>query len=334
MSKTVVVTGASGFIGKHIVKELLAHGYTVRGSVRSDAKAEETRAAVGPDGLDRLSFVNLDLLSDDGWDEALVGADALLHTASPFPVAEPKDPDELIRPAVDGTERALRAAKRAGVERVVVTSSCVAIYNDTLRSDQTVLDETNWSPTREDFTSAYDDSKTLAELAAWDFVREEAPEITLSTVNPGVVWGVPLDDNYGSSLEVVERVYTGQDPMLPDLSFPVVDVGDVARMHRLAMELDAAAGERFLAAAGALTMIEMAEILNAEVAGSTAKTRKAPNFLIRLLARFNADMKSVAPRLGKSGLVSGANAEQKLGIEFVTPREALLRSGRFLAERR
>ena len=77
MSQTVVVTGASGFIGKHIVKALLDAGYTVRGSVRSDAKADETRAAVGPEHFDRLSFVHLDLGSDEGWTEALQGADAL-----------------------------------------------------------------------------------------------------------------------------------------------------------------------------------------------------------------------------------------------------------------
>ena len=330
--KTLLVTGASGFIGKHIVKELLDHGYTVRGSVRSDAKADETRAAVGPDGLDRLSFVHLDLLSDDGWAEALEGVDALMHTASPFPMAEPKDPDDLIRPAVDGTLRALRAAEAAGVERVVVTSSCVAIYNDTLRADQTVLDETNWSPTRTAATSAYDDSKTLAERAAWDFVRDEAPDMQLATVNPGAVFGVPLDDNYGTSLELVERVMSGADPMQPDLGLPIVDVADVAKMHRLAIEVDDAVGQRFPAAAGELTMIQMAELLNEHVPRSKAKARKAPNFLVKLMARFNADMRSIAPRLGKSALVSGRNAEEKLGIAFVTPREALLRSGRFLAE--
>ncbi|MEL6890200.1 MAG: SDR family NAD(P)-dependent oxidoreductase [Actinomycetota bacterium] len=331
MRRTVVVTGASGFIGKHIVKELLDHGDAVRGSVRSDAKADETRAAVGPDGLDRLSFVQLDLTSDDGWDDALAGADALLHTASPFPLGEPNDPEEIIRPAVDGTLRAMRAAHAAGVDRVVVTSSCVAIYGDRLRPGQTVLDETNWSPTGGPETGAYDDSKTLAERAAWDFVRDEAPEIVLSTVNPGVVLGVPLDEAYGTSLSLVERVYSGADPMLPDVSFPVVDVEDVAAMHRRVLEVDAAGGQRFPAAAGALTMIEMAEILNAEVSGSAAKARKAPSFLVRLMARFNADMRSIAPRLGRSGLVSGANAARLLGTEFVPAHEALLKSARFIA---
>ncbi len=332
-NQRIVVTGASGFIGKHITKELLDHGYEVVGTVRSDAKAAETRAAVGPEHEQALSFVKLDLTSDEGWEEAVAGADGLVHSASPFPLASPKDPQDLIRPAVDGTLRALRAAKSAGIGRVVLTSSCVAIYNDTLRPEQQMLDETNWSPTGQSFTSAYDDSKTLAERAAWDFVENEAPEMELATVNPGVVLGVPLDDNYGTSLSIVERLLVGQDPMLPDLSFPVVDVADVARMHRLALEIDEANGQRFPAAAGAMTMIEMAEFLNREIPGSKAKTRKAPDWIVRLMARFMADMKTVAPRLGRNGAVSGANTTKVLGIDFVTPEDTLLASGRFLAAR-
>ncbi|MEM8924053.1 MAG: aldehyde reductase [Actinomycetota bacterium] len=333
-AQKIVVTGASGFIGKHITRELLDNGYAVVGTVRSTAKADETREAVGSAHHDRLSFATVDLTSDDGWDDALAGADGLVHSASPFPLGSPSDPDELIRPAVDGTLRAMRAAKAAGIDRVVLTSSCVAIYNDELRADQTMLDETNWSPTRQPFTSAYDDSKTLAERAAWDFVNEEAPEMTLATVNPGVVWGEPLDTNYGASLGLVERLLDGQDPMLPDLSFPVVDVADVARMHRLALELDDAAGQRFPAAAGAMTMKEMAEALNAEIPGSKAKTRLAPNWMVRLMARFNAEMKTVAPRLGRPGAVSGANATEKLGIHFIAPRDALLSSARFIMANR
>ncbi len=330
MSKTVLVTGASGFIGKVIVKELLDNGYVVRGSVRSDAKAEETRKAVGESDESKLSFVKLDLNSDDGWADALQGVDALLHTASPFPIASPKDPEELIRPAVDGTLRALRAAKAAGVERVVVTSSVAAIYNDDLRSDQKVLDHTNWSPTGSSATSAYEDSKTLAEQAAWQFVEDEAPKIELSTINPGVVWGTPLDRSYGSSLELVERLLKGQDPALPDLSFPIVDVADVAKMHRLALERPEAVGERLPAAAGALTMIASAKLLNKHIESSKAKTRKAPDFMVKLMAIFDSDMKSIKNRLGVSGEVSSANSQDKLGMQFISPQDALLASAKFI----
>ncbi|MEM9654262.1 MAG: aldehyde reductase [Actinomycetota bacterium] len=328
MSQTVVVTGASGFIGKHIVKALLDGGYTVRGSVRSDAKAEETREAVGPDGLDRLSFVHLDLNSDDGWEEALVGADALMHTASPFPLDSPSDPEEIIRPAVDGTLRAMRAAAKAGVERVVLTSSCVAIYSDQLAPGQNAFDETNWSPG--DTGSAYDRSKTLAEQAAWDFVRDEAPQIKLSTVNPGVVLGVPLDKNFGTSLSLVERLLDGQDPMLPEIHMPMVDVSDVAAMHVVSLENQDAVGERFAAAAGAMWFQEMAQTLNDNIDGSKAKTRVAPRWMLTIMARFMSDLRTVVPRLGKIGLVSGAKAERVLGIQFTAPKDSLLASARYL----
>lgn len=331
MSKTVVVTGASGFIGKHIVKALLDAGYTVRGSVRSEAKAEETRQAVGSDGADRLSFVHLNLNSDDGWDEALVGADALFHTASPFPLETPRDPQEIIRPAVDGTLRAMRAAANAGVERVVLTSSCVAIYNDTLAPGQDAFDETNWSPA--DAGAAYDQSKTQAEKAAWDFVKNEAPQIKLSTVNPGVVLGVPLDDNYGTSLSVVERLLVGQDPMLPEIQMPMVDVVDVAAMHVKSLENDAAVGERFAAAAGAMWFADMAKTLNDNVEGSKAKTRLAPAWMLKLMATFMSDLKTLIPRLGQPGRVSGAKATNVLGINFVSPTDSLLASARFLKSR-
>ena len=330
MSKTVVITGVSGFIGKRIAKEMLDAGYQVHGTVRSDAKAAETKAALGD--TDSLEIVSLDLLSDVGWTEALAGADYLIHSASPFPLAQPKNPDDLIRPAVEGTRRALEAATAAGIKRVVVTSSCVAIYNDKLNATQQSYDETNWSPTGVAYTSAYDDSKTLAERFAWEYVEATDPEMVLSTVNPGAVFGVPVDDNYGSSLELVERLIKGQDPVLPDISIPVVGVEDVAnKMHRLALEVPEAGGQRLPACAGALTMIEMAQILNDEIPSSKASTRKAPDFLIKGMAKVMSDMKTVAPRLGKPGNVSSAHSEKILGIKLVPAAETLRASARFLS---
>ena len=331
MTKSVVVTGVSGFIGKRIAKEMLDAGYRVRGTVRSDAKAEETRLALAPSDNDSLTFVNLDLLSGEGWTEALQGADYLIHSASPFPMAQPKNPDDLIKPAVEGTKRALEAATAAGIKRVVVTSSCVAIYNDELGPDQKHYDETNWSPTGVDYTSAYDDSKTLAEKFAWDYVEKVDPDMVLSTVNPGAVFGVPVDRNYGTSLQLVERLIEGKDPVLPDLLIPVVGVEDVAKMHRLALETPEAAGQRLPACAGALTMIEMAEILNDELPDSKASTRKAPSFLVRAMAKVMSDMKTIAPRLGKNGTVSSAHSEKILGLTLIPAEETLRASAKFIA---
>ncbi len=246
---TVLLTGASGYIGKHITLQLLTAGYTVRASVRSGAKADEVRAAMTahlPAGFDlasKLSFVELDLESDSGWDAAIKGVDVLVHSASPFPIAQPKDEDDLVRPAVEGTLRAMKAAHSAGVKRVVLTSSVAAIYGTDLPTGKTEFDETVWSdPNHIIGRVAYTKSKTLAEKAAWDYIAANAPEIELTTVNPVLVAGAPLDAHFGASVSVVERVLNGVDPLLPDISFSIVDVKDVAAMHVKAISTDAAKG--------------------------------------------------------------------------------------------
>ena len=204
----VFVTGASGFIAKHILRELLENEYQVRASVRSDGRKDELQALF-PDAA--LEFATLDLTRDDGWQDALKGCDVLIHTASPFPLTEPKDPQDLIRPAVDGTLRAMHAAKDAGIKRVVLTSSCAAIYKQADKPKMSPSDETNWTSPDEPSVGAYEASKTLAERAAWDFAAEN-PDIALTTINPGAVFGPPMDARYGSSLELVEQLMTGKVP--------------------------------------------------------------------------------------------------------------------------
>ena len=242
---TVLLTGASGYIGKHITLQLLNQGYKVRASVRKLSKSAEVRDAVFPHLADssnldsRLTFVELDLEKDSGWSDALNGIDVLLHTASPFPLVSPKDENDLIRPAVEGTLRALRAAKNSGVKRVILTSSVAAIYGRELPSGVESYDETMWTDINHPVGSvAYTKSKTLAEKAAWDFIKSDAPEIALTTINPVLVLGAPLDKNFGSSISLVERILNGKDPMLPDLKFAIVDVRDVATMHVDAIKND------------------------------------------------------------------------------------------------
>ena len=210
----VLLTGASGFIAKHILRELLENGYEVRASIRSEKRKSELEALF-PDA--KIEFVFLDLAKDEGWAEALNGMDVLVHTASPFPFSQPKDPQELIRPAVDGTLRALNAAKAAGIKRVILTSSCVAIYKDASKPVTESSGESNWTTPDDPSVNAYEASKTLAEKAAWDFVAEN-PEIALTTINPGIVLGPAMDKNYGTSLNIVEQMMTGKMPMVPAIN--------------------------------------------------------------------------------------------------------------------
>lgn len=333
----VLLTGASGYIGKHIALQLLNDGYDVRASVRNMNKAAEVREAVLPHlhsdyKLDsRLTFVELDLEQDAGWNEALQGVDALLHTASPFPIASPKNEDELIIPAVQGTLRALKAAHHAGVKRVVLTSSIAAIYGAELPAGKSAFDETVFTDvTHPVGREAYTKSKTLAEAAAWQYVKNSAPEIQLTTINPVLVLGAPLDNNFGSSVSIIQRILKGSDPMLPNISFSLVHVRDVAKMHILALKNEAAIGQRFIASSSAMSFVEIAKLLKANFPGKKIKTLQAPNFIIRVLSLLDADIKAVLPLLGDRTPVNASKAKSILGVNFVSAEETVLETANFL----
>lgn len=325
--KKVLVTGASGFIAKHIVRELLDKGYEVRGSIRSEKRQAEIEELF-PDA--NIEFVELDLLEDDGWDEALEGVDVLMHTASPFPNGSPDDPQVLIRPAVDGTLRALRAAKAAGVNRVILTSSCAAIYKDSAKAPEQQSTEENWTDPDASFVTAYEASKTLAERAAWDFADENSLDLT--TINPGAVLGPAMDPNYGTSLELIEQLLDGQIPLLPNINLPVVDVRDVAHMHVNAIDNDETIGERFAANAGALSMIELANPLAAAYPDKKVPSRVAPNFLLKLVARFEKSLAQVVDNVGRNGDVEASKAERVMGFTYIPSVDSALASAEYIVE--
>ena len=331
--RPVFVTGASGFLAKHIVLKLLEAGREVRASVRSAAKAEAVRKAVlpllPPDAASRLSFVTLDLTRDAGWTDALTGCLALIHTASPFPIKEPDEPMDLIRPALEGTMRALRSAQDAGVKRVVLTSSTVAILGSDSHAGRPAT-EVDWADTDRPGTSAYTRSKTLAERAAWDFVARAGKGIALTTINPGWILGPPLDADYGSSISLVRRVLRGRDPMLPELGFVVVDVRDVAEMHVCALDRPQSIGERLLAVSGSLSLPEWGRALKAAYPDRGIPTRAAPRWLLRALALFDAEVRAALPLLGQFPEASNQKARELLQMDFVAPKEALLASADWL----
>ena len=328
----VLLTGASGYIAKHIAVDLLNSGYQVRASVRSLGRSAEIVNAVTPHLTDasdlaaRLTFVELDLLSDSGWREALTGVDALLHTASPFPLVQPKSEDNLIRPAVDGTLRALKAAHAAGVKRVVLTSSIVSIYGG--QPAGTVLDETLWTDVQNPSVNSYAKSKTLAEKAAWELA--DSCDLELTAINPGVVVGAPLDKHFGSSISIVERLLNRKDPVLPQLTFAFVDVKDVARLHVAALENEKTIGQRYLAASDSLSFLEVNTALQQAIPNRKFVTRVAPNFLIKFVGVFDKTVQSTIPMLGKPMLTSNSKAETDFGLRFRPARESIIESAEYL----
>ncbi len=313
---TVLVTGGSGYIGSWCVIGLLQQGYTVRTTVRDLRREAEVRASVGKmvDPGNRLSVHAANLTSDDGWDVAAEGAEYVLHVASPLGVPPPKDPNDLIIPARDGALRALRAAIKAGAKRVVMTSSVAATSPDP-RAPDGVSDETVWTDPNNPATDAYAKSKTIAERAAWDLIKAEGGQTSLATVNPALVLGPVLSKDFSDSVQIVQRLLSGKVPGLPRLGFNIVDVRDVADLHIRAMTDPAAGGQRFIAAGDFAWMADIAAILKARLGDQAAKvpTARAPDILLRLVALFDTDLKSVTPGLGRRRTFTSAKAQNVLG---------------------
>jgi dihydroflavonol-4-reductase len=338
--KRVLLTGANGYIGKHITLQLLNQGYEVRASVRKLSKSDEVRNAVTPHLIDsnnlnsRLTFVELDLEKDSGWDEALKGIDVLMHTASPFPLVIPANEEELIRPAVDGTIRAFKAVKNAGVKRVILTSSNAAVFGRDLPKGAKEFDETMWTDVNHPIgRAAYRRSKTLAERAAWDFVKNESPEIALTTINPSLVIGSPLDNKFGSSLAMIDQLIEGTRRMLPDLRVGIVDVKDVARMHVDSIKIDATKGERILASTGTRSLVEIAKIIKASNPNIKVITKRAPTWLLKLRAIFKKEQKPGLLLVGRANLISNAKARSLFSFKFIPPEVSIIESAKYLIEK-
>jgi nucleoside-diphosphate-sugar epimerase len=314
-AKTALVTGGSGFLGSWCAIELLRRGHRVRATVRDSSREPALRAAIAAevDAGERLSVVAADLRDDEGWAEAAQGCDYVLHVASPFPPVQPKDPDELIVPAREGTLRVLRASLDASVERIVLTSSVAAITGGS-KPPSGPLTEADWSDPDNMQMTPYARSKTIAERAAWDLVRERGEPERLATVNPGAILGPVLSDDRSYSLEVIERLLRGA-PGVPRIGFSFVDVRDVADLHLRAMTAPEAGGERFIAALPFLWMSEIAAVLRERLgpAAERVPKRAVPDFAVRIMAIFDPNIRSVTRQLGKKTTLSAQKAEERLG---------------------
>jgi nucleoside-diphosphate-sugar epimerase len=312
---TVLVTGGSGYIGGWCAIGLLQQGYNVRATIRDLSREPVVRANLAKvvDPGNRLSFYAANLTEDAGWDAAAEGCDYVLHVASPLGVAEPKDPNELIVPARDGAKRAVGAAIKAGVKRVVMTSSVAATAKG--GAGDNVSDETDWTDLNDPKLSAYGQSKTIAERAAWDLIAASGGATTLAVVNPALVLGPVLSGDYSESVQVVERLMSGRVPGLPRLGFNIVDVRDVADLHFRAMTDPQAAGQRFIAAGQFAWIADLAALLKANLGAEAAKvpTRKVPDFVLRIAGLFDKELASVTGGLGRKHDYTTAKAQNLLG---------------------
>lgn len=335
----ILVTGGTGFVGSHCILQALAGGHEVCTSVRHLNREPDVRSMLKVGGVDpgsRLSFAAADLEQDAGWREAVAGCDYVLHVASPFPANVPKDENQLIVPARDGALRVLRAARDAGVKRVVLTSSFAAIgYGHKPRTAP--FTEEDWTDPDAEDVLPYQKSKTIAERAAWDFIANEGGALELSVVNPVGIFGPVLGPDYSTSILFVQRMMDGAVPGVPRLYFGAVDVRDVADLHLRAMTEPAAKGERFLALAGDfISALEFAKILKSRTgsSGKRVPTRQLPDWLIRAVTLFDPTVKQILPELGKKKNATNEKARRLLGWtprsneeSIVAAAESLIRLG-------
>ncbi|MFE3961239.1 NAD-dependent epimerase/dehydratase family protein [Nocardia sp. NPDC059091] len=309
--QTVLVTGGTGYLAGWVIAGLLQRDYRVRTTVRDLDKAAQVRAAVseqaGAGAARAVEFAAVDLLRDDGWDEAVAGTDYVLHTASPMPFGSGVD---LITTAREGTCRVLGAAARAGVRRAVLTSSGVTADPG---DPDTPATEAAWTVPSGTPLRAYPDSKILAERDAWGLAAATGLELT--AVLPTFMQGPMLGTSRPGTVDIIRRLLTGKIPAIPNIGWNVVDVRDIAELHILAMTSPAAAGQRYLGAGNFVWYRDIAAILREQLPEDAAKvpTRAMPDILVTLLARWNPQMAMLRPELGRVRLVDSGKARTQLG---------------------
>ena len=334
MPKKLLVTGATGFIATHCILDLLNHGYQVRGTVRNLDSERQIRKVLEKHTpyIENLEIAQAELTDPHSWTVAMRGCHGVLHIASPVPVVQPKDADKVIRPALEGTMNVLKAAKDLNVPRVVMTSSVSAVWGNGLK-DSRVYSESDWTDTNHPEQSPYSVSKTLAEKAAWKFVKEQRnPELVV--INPSVVLGPALESDYGSSLTILYKLLKGKLPMLPKLGFEIVDVRDVAILHRLAHESPEASGRRFLCSSGFRWLNEIAIYLRENFPEYRKKiaVRNMPNFLVKIYSFFDGSVKRFLPDLEIKKEMNVNAARSVLGWNPRSPEKAIESGARSLID--
>ncbi len=326
--EVILVTGATGFVGKWVVIQLLQAGYRVRGTIRSLGKADEVRAGVatqtGEEALSRLEFARADLLDDAGWSEAMAGVNAVMHVATAIRGDEPKDQSLVIRPALEGTERVLRFANAAGIKRFILTSSIATVGyglgQTTGRRVYTEKDFTNLDRMR--WKWAYCVGKTKAEQLAWSFAKQHGMQLT--TIHPGAIIGPPVDQDASISIGLVSGLLKGSVPAMPSNGFSIIDVRDVAALHVAALQKPETIGERYLATSEYTPFPKVADILREAYPDRNITIKRVPDWLIKLIASFGGPARQIINDIGNEKIFDGAKGEALLGRKFIGARESIL----------
>ncbi|NIY94353.1 SDR family oxidoreductase [Vibrio diazotrophicus] len=336
MQQTVLVTGGTGFVATHVIRQLLQEGYKVKTTVRSLGSQPQLFETLQHAGIQEiqanLRLIEADLLDDNNWLSAMQDCDYVLHVASPLPMGDPKNEDDVIKPAVEGTLRVLTFAKKAGVKRVVTTSSFAAVgYSHTDTSQ--VITEQSWTNPKQKGLSVYNKSKVLAERAAWDYIRNEGKELELTVINPMGIFGPLTNQRLSAGHALLRQLMSGEMQGVPDITIGIVDVRDVADLHIRAMLSPQAAGERFLAlAGGAMSLMDIAHYLQKAMPQHSANisTKALPTWLLKIVALFNLKARAIKPLVGVYRQASNQKALTMLGWQPRSNEQAVLAAAQSL----
>ena len=319
MNETVLLTGISGWIAKHTAIELLKSGYKVLGTVRDSGLIEQTKKTINEyASIDRLSFVELDLLKDEGWDEALKGCKYVMHVASPFPLKTSRDRESLVPTAKDGTIRVLKAAVNAGVERIIKTSSIATMFRKPNRTNPYTFGENDWSDANWKGCNDYFVSKIKAEKAAWEFMENKGLKNKLVCICPGGVFGDALDAKEKTSISYIKLFLKGKYPGAPDFSILVSDMKDVVKAHINSLTRPDVGGRRLIIGSEVKRMIDFSNIMSEALPEYSKKLPKRvlPNFLIKIISHIDTSAKMMVPDLGIQMQTDASYAEDLLGFKF------------------
>ena len=327
MTDKVLLTGVSGWIAKHTAIELLNKGYEVLGTVRNNNLIDQTRQTIGKYApIEKLSFVELDLLKDEGWNEAAKGCKYIFHIASPFPIKVSRNREVLLPVAVDGTIRVLNAGLNAGVEQIIKTSSIVAMFRKPNRTNPYTFGENDW--TDENWTEGVNDyflSKTKAEKAAWELMESKGLKNKLTTICPGGVFGDALDKKGGTSIEYVRQFMAGKFPGAPKFAVLISDVRDIAKAHVACIRNTKVGGRRLIVGKEVKKLVELSQLM-AEAMPEYAKKlpkKELPNFMVKLISYIDSSAKTMIPDLGIMMQTDPTYAEKLLGFKFKAAKDCM-----------
>ena len=331
--ETVLVTGGTVFIGLHCLQQLLDKGYKVRTTIRSESRKQEVMEAMKKhsSNCENLEFFIADLLSDDGWSEAVTGSKYVLHVASPFFLGEPENEDVFIKPAVEGTLRVLKACADSDVQKVVLTSSFAAVGYGHSREKE-VYTEEDWSSVDGEI-SPYAKSKTLAEKAAWEFVEnlEESKKFELTVINPVAVTGPMLTSDIGSSNDFLLKLISGSMPACPKIHMGYIDVRDVAKAHIFSMTEEKTNGERIIVSENEMFFAEVGKTLN-EAGFKKSPTKEMPNFLVKIMSLFVGELKTLLSALNRKGDIDKTKAKSFFNWDFISTEKSVTETAQQLQD--